>query len=88
MAVDSGSFKIYGDLLEQYSQYVPSYSPLYGATEGLIGLNVDPLMRKREYLLIPRAMFYEFIPESDMDEEQPKTLLMDQVLMHRIIDQY
>ena len=79
LAVDSGSFEIYKKLMKRYSQYIPTYSPLYGATEGLLGLNIDPLVEEREYLLIPRAMFFEFIPEENADEEQPKTLLMDEV---------
>ena len=33
------------------------------------------------YTLLCMAMFMEFIPVEHIDEEQPKTLFMDQVLM-------
>ena len=39
---------------------MPIYSPLYAATEGLLGVNLDP--SRGDYLLPPKAMFYEVIP--------------------------
>ncbi|KAJ8364570.1 hypothetical protein SKAU_G00134010 [Synaphobranchus kaupii] len=80
LAVDSGSNEIYGELLRQrYCLGVPFYSPFYAATEGLIGVNLWPEKEQRQYLLCPRSMFCEFLPEASLDEEQPSTLLMDQV---------
>ena len=43
------------------------------------GLNVDPLADERHYTLVPRAMFFEFIPIEHSDEAQPETLFLDQV---------
>uniref|UniRef100_UPI003AAD91E9 LOW QUALITY PROTEIN: GH3 domain-containing protein-like n=1 Tax=Centroberyx gerrardi TaxID=166262 RepID=UPI003AAD91E9 len=80
LAVDSGSNQIYGEMLrENYCQGVPFYSPFYAATEGLIGVNLWPEELSRRYLLCPRSMFCEFLPESSLDEEQPHTLLMGEV---------
>ncbi|KAG5854872.1 hypothetical protein ANANG_G00042430 [Anguilla anguilla] len=80
LAVDSGSNQIYGELLRRhYCRGVPFYSPFYAATEGLIGVNLWPEKEQRQYLLCPRSMFCEFLPEASLDEEQPPTLLMDQV---------
>ncbi|KAM4623475.1 GH3 domain-containing protein [Polymixia lowei] len=80
LAVDSGSNQIYGEMLrEHYCQGVPFYSPFYAATEGLIGLNLWPEEPSRRYLLCPRSMFCEFLPESSLDEETPHTLLMGEV---------
>ncbi|XP_030629471.1 GH3 domain-containing protein [Chanos chanos] len=80
LAVDSGSNQIYGEMLRQhYCKGVPFYSPFYAATEGLIGVNLWPLQEKRQYLLCPRSMFCEFLPEASLDAEEPQTLLMDQV---------
>ncbi|KAL2078245.1 hypothetical protein ACEWY4_025930 [Coilia grayii] len=80
LAVDSGSNQIYGEMLRQhYCKGVPFYSPFYAATEGLIGVNLWPEQESRQYLLCPRSMFCEFIPEASLDEENPPTLLMDQV---------
>ncbi|XP_034564424.1 GH3 domain-containing protein [Notolabrus celidotus] len=80
LAVDSGSNQIYGDMLrEHYCQGVPFYSPFYAATEGLIGVNLWPQEPNRRYLLCPRSMFCEFLPESSLEEEKPSTLLMEEV---------
>lgn len=80
LAVDSGSNQIYGEMLrENYCEGAPFYSPFYAATEGLIGVNLWPLESSRHYLLCPRSMFCEFVPENSLDEEQPHTLLMDEV---------
>ncbi|CAB1454091.1 unnamed protein product [Pleuronectes platessa] len=80
LAVDSGSNQIYGEMLrESYCQGVPFYSPFYAATEGLIGVNLWPQEPNRRYLLCPRSMFCEFLPESSLEEEVPHTLLMEEV---------
>ncbi|CAJ1080366.1 GH3 domain-containing protein [Xyrichtys novacula] len=81
LAVDSGSNQIYGDMLrENYCQGVPFYSPFYAATEGLIGVNLWPQEPNRRYLLCPRSMFCEFLPEVSLEEETPPTLLMEEVM--------
>ncbi|CAB1312168.1 unnamed protein product, partial [Coregonus sp. 'balchen'] len=83
LAVDSGSNQIYGEMLrERYCQGVPFYSPFYAATEGLIGVNLWPEEeQRRRYLLCPRSMFCEFLPEASLDQEMPEkhTLLMGEV---------
>lgn len=80
LAVDSGSNQIYGEMLrESYCQGVPFYSPFYAATEGLIGVNLWPEEPSRRYLLCPRSMFCEFLPESSLEEDDPHTLLMQEV---------
>lgn len=80
LAVDSGSNQIYGEMLrESYCQGVPFYSPFYAATEGLIGVNLWPEEPTRRYLLCPRSMFCEFLPESSLEEEELHTLLMEEV---------
>lgn len=80
LAVDSGSNQIYGEMLrESYCQGVPFYSPFYAATEGLIGVNLWPEEPSRRYLLCPRSMFCEFLPESSLEQDDPQTLLMEEV---------
>uniref|UniRef100_A0A3P8TE13 GH3 domain containing n=1 Tax=Amphiprion percula TaxID=161767 RepID=A0A3P8TE13_AMPPE len=80
LAVDSGSNQIYGEMLrENYCKGVPFYSPFYAATEGLIGVNLWPQELNRRYLLCPRSMFCEFLPESSLEDETPQTLLMEEV---------
>ncbi|XP_068161131.1 GH3 domain-containing protein isoform X2 [Antennarius striatus] len=82
LAVDSGSNQIYGEMLrESFCQGLAFYSPFYAATEGLIGVNLWPQEPNRRYLLCPRSMFCEFLPESLLEEEEeaPRTLLMEDV---------
>lgn len=58
---------------------VPVYSPLYAATEGLLGVCTDPAPAGdgtgATYTLVPSAMFFEFIPEREAADAQPRTLL-------------
>ena len=56
---------------------VPIYSAIYGCSEGVIGINVNP--DSKGYVLLPRAMFFEFIPEVDCDQSQPQVLFSDQL---------
>lgn len=56
------------------------YSPIYAATEGFIGANLWPFSDQARYLLVPKALFYEFIPmEESARDEDPETLLLHQV---------
>lgn len=83
LASETGTFQIYGEKLRQ--QYIGEditiYSPLYAATEGLIGVNTD--IRGKTFVLHPQAMFYEFYPideTKDDDSVDPeKTLFMEQL---------
>ncbi|XP_059812455.1 GH3 domain-containing protein isoform X1 [Hypanus sabinus] len=80
VAVDSGANNLYGDHLKRfYCEGVPIYSPIYAATEGLIGVNLWPEQQERHYLLCPLSMFYEFIPVNFSEDEQPQTLFMEEV---------
>lgn len=46
---------------------------------GLIGVNLWPGDSDRRYVLCPRSMFCEFLPEGGLEEEDPHTLLMEEV---------
>lgn len=45
---------------------------------GLIGVNLWPQESTRRYMLCPRSMFCELLPESSLEDETPETLLMDE----------
>lgn len=78
--VVSGSSELYAtQLRERYLKGVALCSTIYGATEGLIGVNLWPLNSELCYLLVPRSMFFEFIPLEHTHEEQPKTLFGDEI---------
>ena len=49
---------------------VPCFSPIYAATEGLVGINLSPAKRPPAYSLIPKALFYEFIPVEGAETEE------------------
>ncbi|GFN77819.1 Gh3 domain-containing protein [Plakobranchus ocellatus] len=80
MAADTGTFDLYAEKLRNsYCKGVPLYSPIYAASEGLLGVNIWPKELPSRYLLHPRSQFYEFIPDYLMDEDQPRTRMMHQV---------
>ncbi|WAQ99511.1 GHDC-like protein [Mya arenaria] len=87
MTADSGTFELYGQRLrELYCKDVPVYSPLYAASEGLLGVNIWPRERPSRYLLAPRSMFFEFIPVERCEEENPPTLFLDQVKVDKVYE--
>ncbi|CAG5120944.1 unnamed protein product [Candidula unifasciata] len=80
VGADTGTFDLYAQKLRSgYLKGVPLYSPIYAASEGLLGINIWPDQLPTRYLLHPRTQFFEFIPDDVMDQEQPATLLMHQV---------
>ena len=80
LTVDTGAFAPYGDKLrETFCRGVPLYSPVYAATEGLIGINLWARERPSRYVPHPAVQFFEFIPVEQSDLDQPETLLLHQV---------
>lgn len=80
LTTDTGSFKFYGRALKNfYTKGANHYSPLYAATEGLIGVNIWPQNYLSLYLLVPNSMFYEFIPILEADQKNPRTLFAEQL---------
>lgn len=80
LAADTGVFTLPASILQKtYCKGIASYSPLYAASEGLLGVNIWPAQTPSKYMLVPGYMFFEFIPVENCDEDQPKTLFLDQV---------
>ena len=75
--VTGGNFSIYDDKVNYYTDNLPIYSPVYAATEGTIGIN--PYIKKIRYVIIPDTVFYEFIPFKEIDKNNPKTLLINEL---------
>jgi len=74
----TGSSELYATKLrEKYLGDLPIYSPFYAATEGLIGINLWPEETNPVYMLVPRAMFFEFIPVEESSKEQPTTVFAE-----------
>lgn len=76
-AVTGANFAIYDDMLNYYTDFLTVYSPVYGATEGTIGMN--PFVKKIEYVIIPDTVYYEFIPENDINSKNPKTMCLEEI---------
>jgi hypothetical protein len=86
LCADSGAFALYGDKLrDTFLKDVSIYSPLYAASEGLLGVNIWPTDLPSKYLLHPRAMFFELIPVELSEEDQPQTILLHEVLVCLVV---
>jgi len=80
LATTTGTMSLYHKALTTTTcSSIPTYSPIYGASEGLLGVNLYPARPNPSYCLVPTAQFYEFIPVVQSGEEQPSTLLMHQL---------
>jgi len=89
MANETGSFHLCGKRVRELwvGNDVTIFSPLYAATEGLIGVNLD--VSGRTYTLCPRSMFFEFLPiqlldeSNDMDETElsNRTLFIEELVV-------
>lgn len=55
-----------------------SFLELYNASEGFFGIQFHP-SRSDMLLMLDYGIYYEFIPESEMNKEEPKTLSLNEV---------
>ena len=76
-SVTGANFSIYDDMVNYYTESIPIYSPVYAATEAMIGIN--PYITKIRYVVIPDTVFYEFIPIDEVDNGNPKTYCIDEL---------
>ncbi len=67
---------------EQFAKIIPSdkmnYMETYNASEGFFGIQNDP-SSKDMLLMLDYGVFYEFIPMSEFDSDQPRTLQLDEI---------
>lgn len=80
----SGEFEASARLLRaSFLKEVFVVSAAHGATEGSIGVILDPskdsITETPTYAFSHSTAFLEFIPEDNIGEENPKTLFLDQV---------
>ncbi|MEM6842200.1 MAG: GH3 auxin-responsive promoter family protein [Bacteroidota bacterium] len=73
------SFTPYRDL---FQKLIPSdkmyYTETYNATEGFFGIQ-DQRNSTEMLLMLDYGIFYEFIPMDEFDQDQPRTLTIDEV---------
>lgn len=75
--VDGANFSIYDDKVNYYTDSLPIYSPAYGSTEAMIGIN--PYVKKIRYVITPDTVFYEFILINEENEESKCTFCLDEL---------
>ncbi|XP_046554907.1 indole-3-acetic acid-amido synthetase GH3.8-like [Haliotis rubra] len=67
-------------LRQKYLVDIPITSSKHMASEGLYGANMNIIdQMKTEYTILPDHMFYEFIHEVDVDQDNPQSLLAHEV---------
>lgn len=69
-----------------FQSLIPSkgmhYMETYNASEGFFGIQ-DQTNSKEMLLMLDYGIYYEFIPAEEWDKEQPKTLKLEQVELHK-----
>ncbi|CAH2036535.1 unnamed protein product [Thlaspi arvense] len=60
----TGQMAQYIPILEFYSNKLPLVSTVYGCSEGIFGLNVNPLCKPQDvsYIFVPNTSYFEFLP--------------------------
>uniref|UniRef100_A0A8C4RC50 Uncharacterized protein n=1 Tax=Eptatretus burgeri TaxID=7764 RepID=A0A8C4RC50_EPTBU len=80
MVKDAGPNDPHSDALRNcYCKGVAMYSPIYTTGQGLIGINLWPMCPEASYVLVPRSMLFEFIPEESAGQNGPETLSMEEL---------
>ncbi|MBW4631917.1 MAG: GH3 auxin-responsive promoter family protein [Iphinoe sp. HA4291-MV1] len=72
--ITTGSMGLYKEKLQFYAVQVPIYSAGFGASESWLGVNLQPERNPPAYVITPHAAFFEFIPFSEIDAQQPTTV--------------
>ncbi|XP_072170544.1 GH3 domain-containing protein-like [Diadema setosum] len=63
-----------------FSQGVPLFTSGFGCTEGFLGANLGPKLSDVDGIIpLPSVVVSEFIRYEDVDKEQPRTYLMDEL---------
>ncbi|MNO91334.1 GH3 auxin-responsive promoter [compost metagenome] len=75
--VTGANFSIYDDKVNHYTDSIPIYSPVYAASEAMIGIN--PYADKIRYVIVPDTAFYEFIHIKDGEAESRDTFSLDEI---------
>lgn len=76
----------FGPYREQFKELIPSekmyYLETYNASEGFFGIQ-DQDQSEELLLMLDYGIYYEFLPIEQLNDENPKTLSLDQVQLHK-----
>ncbi|RZL46609.1 MAG: GH3 auxin-responsive promoter family protein [Pedobacter sp.] len=71
---------------DQFKELIPSqdmyYLETYNASEGFFGIQ-DQDNSEELLLMLDYGIFYEFLPIENLEDENPKTLTLEQVQLHK-----
>jgi hypothetical protein len=71
---------------EQFKELIPTsemyYLETYNASEGFFGIQ-DQANSEELLLMLDYGIYYEFLPLENVDDENPKTLSLEQVELHK-----
>ena len=71
---------------EQFRELIPSdkfnYLETYNASEGFFGIQ-DQLNSEEMLLMLDYGVYYEFMPMEEYGKEQPRTVGLDEVVLHK-----
>lgn len=68
----SSTLAVYMEKLKRYIGDLPMHNMGYAASEGYMAMPVE--LDASDYVLLPRSLFYEFIPEDGDETQRPLTL--------------
>ncbi|MEL6439175.1 MAG: GH3 auxin-responsive promoter family protein [Cyanobacteria bacterium J06621_8] len=71
--ITTGSMELYKEKIKFYAGYVPIYSGNLAASETWLGLNLEPQRKIPAYTITPHSAFFEFIPISEHENDNPNT---------------
>ncbi|NEO39176.1 MAG: GH3 auxin-responsive promoter family protein [Moorea sp. SIOASIH] len=74
-----GTFSIYVEKCQPYIGNVPVYSAAYGASEGLLGINLWPGKHIARFIPVPQERYTEYIPVAETTSPNPTTLEVHQL---------
>lgn len=76
----------FGPYRQQFKELIPSsdmyYLETYNASEGFFGIQ-DQSYSEELLLMLDYGVYYEFLPLENLEDENPKTLSLDQVELHK-----
>ncbi|CAH9083233.1 unnamed protein product [Cuscuta epithymum] len=77
----TGSMQLYVKKLRQYAGELPLVCSDYGASEGWVGLNVNPrsLPEMAIFTVLPNVAYFEFIPLMNSEDMEPSAVDLTQV---------
>jgi hypothetical protein len=77
--VSGAGFKMYLEKVKKYTSDLPVYCGTYGATEGLIGVEMG--LNKATYVAAPKSVYYEFIHEDEWDGKNISTYNIEELII-------